>query len=123
MQYMSTAFTVRVPDELLASVKAASKAGGVTFTSYVVGALWQRLAIDEPAVERPTRGPLPKAPEGALRARVRTPAPVVSSSNPSDSEAYLKARADLEAAVKADCRHPMARRLGTYCGGCGKELS
>jgi hypothetical protein len=59
MQYMTTAFSVRLADELLAESKAKALEAGESFTAYVAGALRARNSgaasiLTQPMVPRET---------------------------------------------------------------------
>lgn len=87
-----------------------------------IATLAVRELLADDAVSRETpperQAPPPELAPTKLRAG---PPPVNPIISPRESPEFQRAKAELAEAIRRDCRHPEGRRMGDYCGACGKE--
>jgi hypothetical protein len=60
-------------------------------------------------------------PRTTARMKAHLDKPAANPVSPPTAE-YLSAKEKLAAEIRKDCHHPINRRLGNYCGACGKDL-
>jgi hypothetical protein len=140
MQYMSTAFTIRCDDSLLAAIKAHAEEAGESLTRYVLTAL--SLRMDPPVVGKPAPIPVieelpsddaremyepPTQPPAEmarlkqeLRNKVYPPEKAAIVAHPSSTG--RRHTFEVPDIGKQACKHPVNFRIGTFCSYCRSEL-
>jgi hypothetical protein len=126
MPMAKTAVMIRLSDAQLAQLDARAAHMGRSRASVALLAVLTYLErpslLEAPMADLPERGPLPPAPEGALRARVAPDKVAADPVPPPPTIAVLKeqlrAKERLYRIDTSGCTHKYRDRVGT-CLGCG----